>query len=86
MAWWSLPKPCRTSAPSRSAFGCATVPVAKFLKTLTYQRLTSDQATLRIAPAIVHFDRMDRLHGHELTAAMRLERAGGTVPPEAEHR
>jgi hypothetical protein len=25
---------------------------------------------------------MDRLHGHELTAAKRLERAGGTVPPE----
>ena len=48
--------------------------VAKFLKTLTYQRLVSDEATRRIAPAVVTFDRMDRLHGHERTAALRLER------------
>jgi sulfopropanediol 3-dehydrogenase len=50
--------------------------VAKFLKTLTYQRLESDEATRWIAPATVWFDRMDMLHGHELTAAMRLDRLG----------
>jgi sulfopropanediol 3-dehydrogenase len=66
----------------RSARYTGGLSVAKFLKTLTFQRLTSDDATLSIAPAVVHFDRMDRLHGHELTAAKRLERAGGTVPPE----
>jgi sulfopropanediol 3-dehydrogenase len=53
--------------------------VAKFLKTLTYQRLTSDEATRWIAPATVWFDRMDMLHGHELTAAKRLERLGEPV-------
>jgi sulfopropanediol 3-dehydrogenase len=66
----------------RSARYTGGLSVAKFLKTLTFQRLTTDEATLSIAPAVVHFDRMDRLHGHELTAAKRLERAGGTVPPE----
>lgn len=51
--------------------------VAKFLKTLTYQRLTSDAATRAIAPAVVTFDRMDRLHAHELTAQIRLDRLAG---------
>ena len=54
--------------------------VAKFLKTVTYQRIESDDATREIAPAVIWFDRMDMLHGHERTAAIRLERAGGTVP------
>jgi sulfopropanediol 3-dehydrogenase len=54
--------------------------VAKFLKTLTYQRIESDAATRAIAPPTIWFDRMDRLHGHEMTAAIRLERAGGDVP------
>jgi sulfopropanediol 3-dehydrogenase len=49
--------------------------VAKFLKTLTYQRVTSDEAISWIAPAVIWFDRMDKLHGHERTAELRLERA-----------
>jgi sulfopropanediol 3-dehydrogenase len=50
--------------------------VAKFLKTLTYQRVTSDDALAWIAPAVIWFDRMDQLHGHERTAELRLQRAG----------
>jgi sulfopropanediol 3-dehydrogenase len=51
--------------------------VAKFLKTLTYQRLTSDEATRRIAPATVVIDRVDGMQAHERTAALRLERLEG---------
>jgi sulfopropanediol 3-dehydrogenase len=48
--------------------------VAKFLKTLTYQRITSDDVTRWIAPATIAFDRVDRMQAHERTAALRLER------------
>jgi sulfopropanediol 3-dehydrogenase len=48
--------------------------VAKFLKTLTYQRLTSDDVTRWIAPAIIAIDKVDMLQAHERTASVRLER------------
>jgi len=69
-----------TLPTGRAARYTGGLSVAKFLKTLTYQRLTSDDATRRIAPAVVVFDRMDRLHAHEKTAQRRLDALGDASP------
>lgn len=50
--------------------------VAKFLKTLTYQRVVSDEGTKRLAPAVVRFSQTEGLWAHEATARKRLERLG----------
>jgi sulfopropanediol 3-dehydrogenase len=47
--------------------------VGKFLKTLTYQRLT-DEGTRAIAPAAEAISRAELFAGHALTARMRLDR------------
>jgi sulfopropanediol 3-dehydrogenase len=47
--------------------------VGKFLKTLTYQRLTAE-GTLQIAPAAAAISDAEHFAGHALTARMRLER------------
>jgi sulfopropanediol 3-dehydrogenase len=47
--------------------------VGKFMKTLTYQRLTAE-GTLRIAPAAAAISDAEQFAGHALTARMRLER------------
>jgi sulfopropanediol 3-dehydrogenase len=47
--------------------------VGKFLKTLTYQRLTAE-GTLRVAPAAAAISDAEQFAGHALTARMRLER------------
>jgi len=47
--------------------------VGKFLKTLTYQRLT-DQGTRRIAPVVAAICDAELMHGHAITARVRLER------------
>lgn len=47
--------------------------VGKFLKTLTYQRL-SEEGTRRIAPATAAISTAELFGGHALTATMRLER------------
>jgi sulfopropanediol 3-dehydrogenase len=47
--------------------------VGKFLRTLTYQRLTAE-GTLQIAPAAAAISDAEELAGHALTARMRLER------------
>jgi sulfopropanediol 3-dehydrogenase len=52
--------------------------VGKFLKTLTYQRLT-DEGTRRIAPAAAAISDAELFGGHALTARMRLERLGEPV-------
>lgn len=52
--------------------------VGKFLKTLTYQRLT-EEGTRLIAPAAAAISDAELLEGHGLTAKMRLERAGSQV-------
>jgi sulfopropanediol 3-dehydrogenase len=49
--------------------------VGKFLKTVTYQRLT-DEGTRRIAPAAAAISDAEQFGGHALTARMRLERLG----------
>ena len=47
--------------------------VGKFLKTVTYQRLTAD-GTRRVAPAIEAICNAENFAGHALTARMRLDR------------
>ena len=48
--------------------------VAKFLKTLTYQRIESDEGVRAVAPHVVEISRADLMPAHEATAAKRLER------------
>jgi sulfopropanediol 3-dehydrogenase len=61
--------------------------VAKFLKTLTYQRIDSDEGVREVAPHVVEISRADLMPAHEATAAKRLERLSsgrsgdGSAPP-----
>jgi sulfopropanediol 3-dehydrogenase len=47
--------------------------VGKFMKTVTYQRMT-DEGTRRVAPAVAAISEAEQFAGHALTAQMRLER------------
>ncbi len=47
--------------------------VGKFLKTVTYQKVTPN-ATREVAPAVAAISEAEMMHGHALTARMRLER------------
>jgi sulfopropanediol 3-dehydrogenase len=49
--------------------------VGKFLKTVTYQRLT-EEGTRLVAPAAAAISEAEMFGGHALTARMRLERVG----------
>jgi sulfopropanediol 3-dehydrogenase len=49
--------------------------VGKFLRTVTYQRLTAE-GTRRVAPAAAAISDAEGFAGHALTARMRLERLG----------
>lgn len=48
--------------------------VAKFVKTLTYQRIDSDAGVAAIAPAVAEISRADLMPAHEATAIRRLAR------------
>ena len=48
--------------------------VAKFLKTLTYQRIDSDQGVEAIAPSVAEIARADLMPAHEASANKRLAR------------
>ena len=50
--------------------------VAKFTKTLTYQRVTNDEGTRRLAPPVMRFASTEGLWAHEATARKRFERLG----------
>jgi len=50
--------------------------VAKFTKTLTYQRVTDDEGTKRLAPPVMRFASTEGLWAHEATARKRFERLG----------
>ncbi len=52
--------------------------VGKFLRTVTYQRLTPD-GTRRIAPAAAAIASAEMLQGHAITSQMRLDRLGTPV-------
>jgi sulfopropanediol 3-dehydrogenase len=58
---------------SRAARYTGGLWVGKFLKTVTYQRLT-EEGTRRVAPAVAAISTAEHLAGHALTATMRLER------------
>jgi sulfopropanediol 3-dehydrogenase len=48
--------------------------VAKFLKTLTYQRIDTDAGVEAIAPVVAEISRADLMPAHEATANLRLAR------------
>ena len=48
--------------------------VAKFLKTLTFQRIDSDAGVAAVAPHVAEISRADTMPAHEATATLRLDR------------
>ena len=48
--------------------------VAKFLKTLTFQRVDTDAGVGAIAPAVAEISRADLMPAHEATANLRIDR------------
>ncbi|MGZ4243726.1 MAG: histidinol dehydrogenase [Solirubrobacteraceae bacterium] len=66
-----------TLPTGRAARYTGGLSVAKFLKTLTYQRIDSDEGVRAIAPHVVEISRADLMPAHEATAAKRLERLEG---------
>jgi sulfopropanediol 3-dehydrogenase len=63
-----------TLPTGRAARYTGGLSVAKFLKTLTYQRIDSDDGVRSVAPHVVEISRADLMPAHEATAAKRLER------------
>jgi sulfopropanediol 3-dehydrogenase len=63
-----------TLPTGRAARYTGGLSVAKFLKTLTYQRIESDEGVLAVAPHVVEISRADLMPAHEATASKRLER------------
>jgi sulfopropanediol 3-dehydrogenase len=63
-----------TLPTGRAARYTGGLSVAKFLKTLTYQRIETDDGVRAIAPHVVEISRADLMPAHEATAAKRLER------------
>jgi sulfopropanediol 3-dehydrogenase len=64
-----------TLPTGRAARYTGGLSVAKFLKTLTYQRIDSDEGVRAIAPHVVEISRADQMPAHEASAAKRLDRA-----------
>jgi len=63
-----------TLPTGRAARYTGGLSVAKFLKTLPYQRIDADEGVRAIAPHVVEISRADLMPAHEATAAKRLER------------
>jgi sulfopropanediol 3-dehydrogenase len=63
-----------TLPTGRAARYTGGLSVAKFLKTLTYQRIETDDGVRSIAPHVIEISRADLMPAHEATAAKRLER------------
>ncbi len=63
-----------TLPTGRAARYTGGLSVAKFLKTLTYQRVESDAGVEAIAPAVAEIARADLMPAHEATANLRIER------------
>jgi sulfopropanediol 3-dehydrogenase len=62
-----------TLPTGRAARYTGGLSVAKFLKTLTYQRIDSDEGVRLIAPHVTEIARADLMPLHEATATRRLE-------------
>ena len=69
----------RAARPRGAARYTGGLWVGKFLKTLTYQRLT-EEGTRTVAPAAAAISDAEAFAGHALTARMRLERLGRRSP------
>ncbi len=65
-----------TLPTGRAARYTGGLSVAKFLKTLTYQRIDDDAGVRAIAPHVAEISRADLMPAHEATATKRLERWG----------
>src|SRR6201996_564105 len=63
-----------TLPTGRAARYTGGLSVAKFLKTLTYQRIDTDEGVSAIAPHVAEISRADLMPAHEATATKRLER------------
>ncbi|HWE12521.1 MAG TPA: histidinol dehydrogenase [Solirubrobacteraceae bacterium] len=63
-----------TLPTGRAARYTGGLSVAKFLKTLTYQRIDTDDGVRAIAPHVAAISRADLMPAHEATATLRLER------------
>jgi sulfopropanediol 3-dehydrogenase len=63
-----------TLPTGRAARYTGGLSVAKFLKTLTYQRIDSDDGVRAVAPHVAEISRADLMPAHEATATKRLER------------
>jgi sulfopropanediol 3-dehydrogenase len=65
-----------TLPTGRAARYTGGLSVAKFLKTLTYQRIDTDEGVRAIAPHVAEISRADLMPAHEATATKRLARVG----------
>jgi sulfopropanediol 3-dehydrogenase len=65
-----------TLPTGRAARYTGGLSVAKFLKTLTYQRIDSDAGVRAVAPHVAEISRADLMPAHEATATKRLDRWG----------
>jgi sulfopropanediol 3-dehydrogenase len=65
-----------TLPTGRAARYTGGLSVAKFLKTLTFQRVDSDEGVAAIAPVVAEISRADLMPAHEATANLRIERLG----------
>ncbi len=63
-----------TLPTGRAARYTGGLSVAKFLKTLTYQRIETDEGVHAVAPHVAEISRADLMPGHEASATKRLER------------
>ena len=63
-----------TLPTARAARYTGGLSVAKFLKTLTYQRIDSDDGVRAVAPHVAEISRADLMPAHEATATKRLAR------------
>jgi len=63
-----------TLPTGRAARYTGGLSVAKFLKTLTYQRIDSDEGVRAIAPHVAEISRADLMPAHEASATKRLAR------------
>jgi sulfopropanediol 3-dehydrogenase len=63
-----------TLPTGRAARYTGGLSVAKFVKTLTYQRIDDDEGVRAVAPHVAEISRADLMPAHEATATKRLER------------
>jgi sulfopropanediol 3-dehydrogenase len=63
-----------TLPTGRAARYTGGLSVAKFLRTLTYQRIDTDEGVSAVAPHVAEISRADLMPAHEATATKRLER------------